>query len=180
MAVSAIFVRRAPDMCGRPRGTRGVLRLGPLVLPCALGRSGIRAVKLEGDGATPVGRHPVMRAMVRGDRALASVPLVRPVRRIRPHDGWSDDPLDPAYNRPVRLPHRGRTEGMWRDDRLYDAVIVLDYNMTRRARHRGSAVFWHVAKPGLAPTEGCIALAPRDMVRVLPHLRRGRAVVVIG
>ena len=177
---SAIVVRRAPNLPSRARGTRGVLRLGPLALPCALGRSGIRAVKREGDGATPVGRFPIIRAMVRCDRSLRAVPLALPARRIRREDGWCDDPLAPAYNRPIRLPHPARCERMWRDDRLYDAVIVLDYNMTRRARWRGSAVFWHVARPDLEPTEGCIALLPRDMARVLPYLRRGQVVIVSG
>ena len=173
-------MRRAPDLLGRPRGTRGILRLGPLALPCALGRSGIRPIKREGDGATPFGAFAILGAMVRGDRPLRAVPLALPSRRIRPRDGWSDDPADPAYNRPVRLPHPARAERLWREDRLYDAVVVLDYNVTRRARHRGSAVFWHVAKSGLEPTEGCLALAPRDMARVLPLLRRGRMVIVRG
>ena len=165
-------------MGGHARGTRGLLCLGSLAIPCALGRSGIRPIKLEGDGATPVGRHRVLYALLRGDRPLAAVRTAMPMRRIRRNDGWCDDPADASYNRPVRLPHRARAETMWRDDRLYDAVIVLDYNMTCRVRGRGSAVFWHVAKPGLAPTEGCIALAPPDMRRVMPFLRRGRTVVV--
>lgn len=173
-----VAVRRAPDLPGRVRGTRGVLRLGPLAIPCALGRSGIVARKREGDGATPIGRHAVLALAVRGDRCPAPSPL--PARRIGPRDGWCDAPLDAAYNRPVCLPHRASAEAMMRADRLYDAVIVLDYNLTARARHRGSAVFWHVAAPGLAPTEGCVALAPTDMRRVLAHLRRGRTLAVIG
>ena len=175
-----VVVRRAPDLPGRARGTRGILRLGPLALPCALGRAGIRAVKLEGDGATPVGRHPVLALAMRRDRWRMPPTTPLPAASIAAKDGWCDTPDDPAYNRPVRLPHRAGAEAMVRDDPLYDAVIVLDYNVTRRARHRGSAVFWHVAKPGLAPTEGCVALPPRDMRRVLPHLRRRRAVIVRG
>lgn len=175
-----IVVRRAPDLPGRARGTRGVLRLGPLALPCALGRSGIRAVKLEGDGATPIGRLPVLSLMIRADRWAMPPRSPLPARRVHPGDGWCDAPRDASYNRPVRLPHRAGAEAMVRGDRLYDAVVVLDYNVTRRARGRGSAVFWHVAKPGLPTTEGCIALAPSDMARILPHLRRGRGVVVKG
>ena len=170
-----IVVRRTPR-----DGRRGILRLGPLAFPCALGRSGVRSVKREGDGATPVGRFPVLALAIRGDRwrMPPATPLVP--HRIAAHDGWCDAPGDPAYNRPVRLPHRASAEAMRRDDRLYDAVIVIDHNVRQRARGRGSAVFWHVAKPGLPPTEGCIALAPRDMRRVLPFVRRGRPVIVTG
>ena len=175
-----VVVRRAPDLPGRKKGTRGILRLGPLAFPCALGRSGIGFPKREGDGITPVGRFPVLSLAIRGDRWRMPPATSLPAARIGTRDGWCDAPLDPAYNRPVRLPHRASAEALHREDRLYDAVIVIDYNMRSRARHRGSAVFWHVAKPGLPPTEGCIALAPADMRRVLPYVRRGRAVLVIG
>ena len=30
-------------------------------------------------------------------------------------------------------------------------------------RGRGSAIFLHLARPDLAPTEGCVALAERDL-----------------
>jgi L,D-peptidoglycan transpeptidase YkuD (ErfK/YbiS/YcfS/YnhG family) len=34
-------------------------------------------------------------------------------------------------------------------------------------RGRGSAIFLHLARPGFTPTEGCIALEQRDLLRVL-------------
>jgi len=34
-------------------------------------------------------------------------------------------------------------------------------------RGRGSAIFLHLARPDFSPTEGCIALEQRDLVRVL-------------
>ena len=159
---------------------RGLLRLGPLVMPCALGRSGITSRKREGDGATPLAAMPVLHAYLRRDRQ--AMPPASPLApaAIGPRDGWCDDPRSSAYNAPVRLPHRAGAERMWREDRLYDAVVVLDWNVRSRARRRGSAIFLHVAKPGYPPTEGCIAVAPRDMARLLPHLRRGRVVRVIG
>ncbi len=57
---------------------------------------------------------------------------------------------------------------MWRSDGLYDVVVVMGYNERPRIAGRGSAVFMHVAGPGLKPTEGCIALAR-------PHLRPAAA-----
>lgn len=159
--------------------TRGILHIGSLALPCALGRSGRTAFKREGDGATPIGSFAVLNLYKRGDRSLRAVLSPLSTRRTKPNDGWCDAPGNPAYNRPVRLPHRASAETMWREDRLYDAVVVLDYNVRSRVRNRGSAIFLHVAKPGFPPTEGCIALAPRDMARVLPHLRRGRRIVVL-
>ena len=62
------------------------------------------------------------------------------------------------------------------DDRLYDLVVVLDWNI-RRAAARGSAIFLHIAGPGYAPTEGCVALAARDIRRLAPFLRPGASLL---
>ena len=61
---------------------------------------------------------------------------------------------------------------MMRDDRIYDVCIVLDWNIRPRRRKAGSAIFMHIAKPGFSPTEGCVAVAPRVMARLLPYLSR--------
>jgi L,D-peptidoglycan transpeptidase YkuD (ErfK/YbiS/YcfS/YnhG family) len=140
-----------------------------LLLPCALGRAGLTRRKREGDGATPLAGMRALAALWRGDRwprprtALDLSP-------IAPADGWCDAPGDANYNRPVKLPYAASHERMLRDDRLYDHVVVLDWNFTRRVRGAGSAIFLHVAKPGLAPTEGCIAVEPRAMRAILPLL----------
>jgi L,D-peptidoglycan transpeptidase YkuD (ErfK/YbiS/YcfS/YnhG family) len=79
----------------------------------------------------------------------------------------------------VDLPARDCTDRMWRNDRLYDLTFVLDHNFSRRAKGRGSAIFFHLARPGLAPTAGCVAIAPADMRKLAPRLAR-RAVMAIG
>ncbi len=68
---------------------------------------------------------------------------------------------------------------MWRKDRLYDVVGVMDYNIRPRLRGRGSAIFFHIATDDLSPTAGCVALRPRDMARLLPRLGRGVALWVV-
>jgi len=145
---------------------RGFLRCGPLTLPCALGRTGITHLKREGDGATPAGRHRLLSLYVRRDR-LPGPRSALPARPLRRNDGWSEDRRHGRYNCPVRLPSSAAHETMWRDDRLYDVVGVLDWNMRPRVRGRGSAIFLHVARPSYAPTAGCIALKFRDLTRLL-------------
>ncbi len=67
--------------------------------------------------------------------------------------GWCDAPQSACYNRPVRLSFRASHEKMLRSDRLYDICLVLDWNFTRRARNRGSAIFMHLTRPDGGPTE---------------------------
>lgn len=69
---------------------------------------------------------------------------------------------------------------MWRDDHLYDVVVDLSWNRSPRIAGRGSAIFLHAARPGFTPTEGCIALAPRDLRRLVERLGRGSVIVVGG
>lgn len=87
-------------------------------------------------------------------------------------DGWCDDPPDRNYNRLVRRPYPGSAERLWRDDHLYDVIIVIGHNDCPRIRGRGSAVFMHVARPGLAPTAGCVALRLPHLLRLLQRLSR--------
>lgn len=143
---------------------------------CAIGHGGIRADKREGDGATPAGRFLLREAMYRPDR-LASPPTRLPLRALAETDGWCDDPADAAYNRHVRLPHPARCERLWRADGLYDVLIVLGYNDDPVMPGRGSAIFIHVAAPGFAPTEGCVALALPDLLALAAAAGPGDALV---
>jgi len=157
---------------------RGWLTAGPLRFACALGPKGIARDKREGDGATPAGRFRLLWGYYRPGRPRpqsGGVPL-KPLRRDL---GWCEEPSSARYNRPVRLPARDSVDRMWRDDRLYDLVFVLDYNFSRRAKGRGSAIFLHLARPGLTPTAGCVAISSADMRRLAPRLARG-ATIWIG
>ncbi len=152
--------------------TRGWLTCGGMRLPCAIGRSGQRAIKREGDGATPIGRWPVRQAVYRADQ-MRRPRTALPLRCIRPGDGWCDDPHDRNYNRPVRLPYPASAEELWRRDALYDLVIVIGYNDRPRRRGAGSAIFMHLARAEMSPTAGCIALTRRHLVRLASMMRRG-------
>lgn len=144
----------------------GRLLFAGQTMRAALGRGGVRADKREGDGATPTGVLPLRRVLYRADR-LPPPDCTVPLEPIAPDDGWCDDPAHPDYNRKVRLPHDAGHEALWRDDALYDIVGVLGWNDAPVQRGRGSAIFLHVARPDLAPTDGCIALAVADLCRLL-------------
>jgi L,D-peptidoglycan transpeptidase YkuD (ErfK/YbiS/YcfS/YnhG family) len=136
---------------------QGWLMAGPLRIKVALGRSGIKANKREGDGATPAGRYRLVRLWWRRDR-LPRPRTLLPSRPISVLDGWCEDPSDRRYNRPIRILPGQLGDRLWRSDALYDLIIEMDHNRRPRIVGRGSAVFIHVARPALAPTAGCIAL----------------------
>lgn len=93
-------------------------------------------------------------------------------------DGWCDDPDDPNYNRPVKLPYAGRHEIMWREDHIYDIVVVLAYNDEPVRKGRGSAIFLHLARPGYTPTEGCVALSREHMEKLLRKAQPGVSLTI--
>ncbi len=164
----------APDA---PGGSRGILRFGDRTFSCALGRNGVVSSKVEGDGATPAGTWPLRRVLWRADRLPRPVTLL-PTAAIAPADGWCDAPASPAYNRPIRHPFGDSAERLWREDSLYDVIVVLGYNDRPVRPGAGSAIFMHVARPDHAPTEGCIALALPDLLDVLAGLRRAAVVQI--
>lgn len=148
--------------------TFGTLTLGQMTVRCAMGRSGRRTRKREGDGATPIGRWRLVEVFYRADRVAR--PLSRlPVRPLQPASGWCDAAADRNYNRLVRHPYAASAERLWRDDSVYDIVVVTSHNQQPRVRGGGSAIFMHIASDGYRPTEGCIALSERDMRLVLRH-----------
>src|ERR1700737_4541461 len=145
---SLIRVRGRPG----PR-SRGGLLAGSLAIPVVLGRAGVRANKLEGDGATPRGRFRLLRLWWRADRHPR--PATRlPVRRITPDLAWCEDTADRRYNRPFRRSANEPGDRLWRGDHLYDFVIEIDHNTRPRVAGRGSAGFIHVARPGVWPAPG--------------------------
>lgn len=162
-----LIVRRKPS-----GGNAGLLIFSGMVVPCAIGRSGIVARKREGDGGTPLAPMRLLGGYYRPD-AWKSARISRlALGPIAAADGWCDASGDRNYNRPVPLPYPGSTERMMRDDALYDLVIVLDWNIRQRRRGGGSAIFLHIARQGLAPTEGCVAVTAATMRRLLPRLSR--------
>jgi L,D-peptidoglycan transpeptidase YkuD (ErfK/YbiS/YcfS/YnhG family) len=152
----------------------GRMTLGAETTRCALGWGGLRpaSLKREGDGCTPIGRWPIRQVLWRPDRLPPPPPRLDPAP-ITPRSSWCDDPLHPDYNRPVTLPHPARTERLWRDDHLYDIIVVLGHNDDPVIPGAGSAIFLHIARSDFAPTEGCVAVA-------IPAMRRLLEMAVVG
>ena len=155
----------------------GMLDLGDRKVRCALGPAGVvpAAAKREGDGASPAGVWPIREVIYRPDRGPPPATEFR-VRAMTPEDGWCDDPADPAYNRPVKLPYPASAENLWRDDEVYDIIVVLGHNDEPVLPGMGSAIFLHIAKPDYPPTQGCVAITRADLEELLARAQTGDAI----
>ena len=158
------------DMVLTPTG----LRFQGRRFACTIGRGGVVAAerKREGDGGTPTGTHRIVGMLYRPDRMARPTDWALP---IGPSDLWSDDVRDPDYNLMVRAPHGFSHEHLRRADPQYDLVLITDWNWPYSVPGRGSAIFIHRWRRPCAPTAGCVALAPQDLLwiaqRLLPQSR---------
>ncbi len=171
--LSKLLVRARPGF-----RTQGILQAGNRTMRCALGRGGLTSAKREGDGATPLGTFSLLEAFgphTQSPRPFAGLGW----KRVSNNDGWCDSLGDRNYNQPVQLPYPVSHETLIRQDHLYDRVVVLDFNVTRRLTRGGSAIFFHLAHEDYRPTEGCVAIARRDMEWLAPRLNRDTKMMIL-
>jgi L,D-peptidoglycan transpeptidase YkuD (ErfK/YbiS/YcfS/YnhG family) len=170
--LAAIRIARA---AGDPR--RGWLIAGGQTVPVALGRSGIKANKREGDGGTPKGTFRPRRLWWRADRHKRPRTFL-PVRAIGSEDAWCEDPQSRHYNQPVRRQRDQASDRLRRDDHLYDFIVEIDHNSSPRVAGRGSAVFLHLVRENFGPTAGCVSMTRSAMLRLLERLGPRTKIVI--
>lgn len=142
------------------------LHCGHTIMAAVIGKNGATTSKHEGDMATPVGQFTLRKVYYRADRTHLPHTLL-PVEALTPHDGWCDDPASPSYNQHIIRPCPARHEALWREDHLYDLIVVIGYNDSPALPGRGSAIFMHLKHPEGTPTEGCVALTEQELRTVL-------------
>ncbi len=163
---------KTTDLVVSPTGLRFMGRR----FPCSIGKGGISDRKCEGDGATPRGTHRLVGMLYRPDRMVRPADWALP---IRPSDLWSDDATHDGYNMMVRAPYPHSHERLRRADRLYDLIILTDWNWPYAVKGRGSAIFIHRWRKPRHPTEGCIGLRPQDLAWIAPRIRHQTRLVVL-
>lgn len=165
------------QVLGSEVSSQGVILWGRRRCACSLGKNGVQARKVEGDGATPIGRFALRRAFWRPDRVdqpKTSLPLTA----LTPDMGWCDDPNHPDYNRFVTLPHPASCESLWREDGIYDVIVVLGHNDDPPVPGLGSAIFLHLRRPDRGPTLGCVALSLTDLTTLLAEIGPGDTLII--
>ncbi|MGD8325742.1 MAG: L,D-transpeptidase family protein [Sphingomonadales bacterium] len=156
------------------------LYCGAIQTTCSYGRGGWKdeADKREGDDATPLGVFPLREVYYRADR-VEKPDTKLPVKALTPNDGWCDDVEDRRYNTFILHPYPASAEHLWREDHLYDLILVIGHNDTPVKSNYGSAIFIHVARVEndvFKPTRGCIALNKDILLQILKDLEPGSQV----
>ena len=138
-------------------------------IPVNLGRSGVvsAAQKQEGDGATPAGLYKLRRAF-----GYESFSISMPYIQVTKQHYWIDDVDSPFYNQLVVGKTAAKSyELMRRKDELYKLGLVIEYNTEPVVAGKGSAIFMHVRKGPGVPTSGCVAMAEKDIKKILKWLK---------
>ena len=149
------------------------------IFRCALGKKGITHDKKEGDNATPIGRFALRCVYYRPDVFVIPPKTGLSLYALSPEDGWCDDVSSPDYNTFVKLPYPARHEKLWRDDAVYDLIIVVGYNDAPVVVGKGSAIFIHLARENFAGTEGCVAFQREDLMWIVERLGEGAEIEVV-
>ena len=155
----------------------GSAKWGEKIFECSIGSGGIVEDKQEGDRGTPVGRFPFREVYYRLDR-IGPISTSLRTTVIEKSDGWCDDPDDPMYNKHVKLPYAARHEELWREDHVYDVILVIGQNDAPVLPGKGSAVFVHLRRPEGTPTEGCVAFSLKNLLEIIEECNNQSHLVV--
>ena len=140
-------------------------------LKCSIGKSGITNSKKEGDFASPKGIFKLGLLYYRKDRIKFLKCKIRK-KIIKKNMGWCNDSRSNKYNQEIHFPFKYRAEKLYRKDNIYDIFINIKYNYRPSVKKKGSAIFLHLAKTNYKPTSGCIAIAKKDFLKILPLINK--------
>ena len=155
----------------------GYLKYKNLKFRCALGIAGIKKKNKEGDNITPRGIFKVNKVYYRSDKIKSIKTSIKKLK-IKKNMGWCDDPESNFYNKEIKLPSKFKHEKLYRSDNLYDLILVLNYNTRPIKKNKGSAIFIHVAKGSYKKTKGCIALKKKDLVKLIPLIKKSTRIKI--
>ena len=155
----------------------GHLKYKNLKFRCALGRAGIKNKEKEGDNITPRGTFKVNKIYYRADKIKNIATHIKKIK-IKKNMGWCDDPKSSFYNKEIKLPNKFRHEKLYRNDHLYDLILVLNYNAKPIKKNKGSAIFIHVSKNSYKKTQGCIALKKKHLITLASQIKKSTKIKI--
>ena len=155
----------------------GYLKYKNLKFRCALGKAGINTKIIEGDNVTPEGIFKIIKIYYRPDKIRKIKTLIKKIK-ISKNMGWCDDPKSRFYNQQIKLPTKYSHEKLYRNDNLYDLIVVLNYNIDPIIKNKGSAIFLHIAKKSYQKTKGCIALKKEHLIKIISRIKKNTKIKI--
>jgi L,D-peptidoglycan transpeptidase YkuD (ErfK/YbiS/YcfS/YnhG family) len=156
----------------------GYLKFENLKFRCSLGKNSVGEKKFEGDNVTPAGIYKLVKVFFRKDR-IAKIKSKMVFNEIKKNMGWCDDPKSRKYNKLIKLPSKFSHEKLFREDHLYDLIIVINYNMNPIIKNKGSAIFIHLATRNYSPTSGCIGLKKKNMIELIKKIKKDELIKIL-
>jgi len=145
---------------------------------CAIGKNGIKKKIKEGDFVTPKGIFSLKSVYYREDRIKNLKTKLKKIK-IKKFMAWCDDPKSKFYNKQIKLPSRYSYEKLYRNNKIYDIIITLDYNTNPIIKNKGSAIFIHISKKNYKPTAGCIALKKKNLMNLLSVIKQDNKIKIV-
>ena len=155
----------------------GYLQYKNLKFRCALGKAGIKKKEKEGDNVTPKGIFKITSMYYRPDKIKNIITAVKKIK-IKKNIGWCDDPNSHFYNQQISLPNKFGHEKLYRNDSLYDLILVLNYNVNPIIKNKGSAIFIHIAKKNYKKTKGCVALKKKHLIELISKIKKNTKIKI--
>jgi L,D-peptidoglycan transpeptidase YkuD (ErfK/YbiS/YcfS/YnhG family) len=155
----------------------GYLKFKNLKFRCALGKAGVKKKAIEGDNITPKGIFKITKIYYRSDKIKKIKTLIKKVK-IRKNMGWCDDPNSRFYNKQIKLPTKFSHEKLYRNDNVYDLIVVLNYNTNPIIRNKGSAIFLHIANNSYKKTKGCVALKKEHLIKIISKIKKNTKIKI--
>jgi L,D-peptidoglycan transpeptidase YkuD (ErfK/YbiS/YcfS/YnhG family) len=155
----------------------GYLKYKNLKFRCALGKGGVKKKTMEGDNITPKGIFKIIKIYYRPDKIKKIKTLIKKIK-IKKNMGWCDDPSSRLYNKLINLPTKYTHEKLYRNDSLYDLIVVLSYNTNPIIKNKGSAIFMHIGKNSYKKTKGCIALKKEHLIEIISKIKKNTKIKI--
>jgi len=144
------------------------LIFGKKKIRCLVGKNGIGKKNREGDNKTPKGIFRVKKIYYRKDKFL-NIKSGIPIFKLKKNDKWCIDSKSRRYNSFFTKNINCGYESLFRNDGVYDLIVVLDYNLDKVKKFKGSAIFLHCIGEKKF-TEGCISIEKDSLKKIIQRL----------
>ena len=155
---------------------KDTLKLDEYILKCSIGKNGIKSKKKEGDKCTPEGVFSLGKLYYRADRVRKPTTKIS-TKIIKKNMGWCDDVTSKFYNKEMKINKNIKHEKLYRNDHVYDYLIVINYNTKKIKPGKGSAIFLHLTK-NYKKTLGCVAVKKKDFLIILKLITKNTRIKI--